>query len=120
MSDIVSFEYQIKGSSWKIVIIPEKAYTSVVGGDHPGETEYDHITGHRLMRFNKDKFIKGLVVHEVTHAFMSDVPIESAGLSSNQTEEVICEMLEINFEDWLAAIEHIYDYGKQNGAQYAK
>lgn len=95
---------RIIDEDWTVRALTEEQYAEIHQDESEGITlpEINTID----LRLNSIKFIT--IVHELCHAHMAVLPIQSAGLSAEQTEEVMCELMGKYIKSILIQADSVY------------
>ncbi len=82
----------ILGRSWKISTLEPETFIKRFEQEYAGIT----LPTTREIFINTDELNLGTVIHEVTHAFLASLCLQSADLTVDQHEEVYCEVMAIH------------------------
>ena len=88
----------IKGNEWTVKYLTPSQFRrecKIDGTDHAAA--YTTVDGTRKIILQKGDATLGIIRHEIAHAIVSEAPILSANLSSEQMEELMCEIVQ---KDW--------------------
>lgn len=89
--------------SWTILVMPEKRYIKEEGTNSVAIT-YSDI---RQIKFIAEKFDRTTIIHELCHAYASQLNLVELDLDDDQVEEFFCEMFGKYGEQIIAKAEEI-------------
>lgn len=95
----------IKGMPWKFRLLSPATYIK----HHDASTCGMTILSHKHVDFRTDSFDLTTVIHELMHCYFSEAKVESANLTSAQTEEVFCSLVADHIQDILGTAKLIYE-----------
>lgn len=78
----------IKGFEWKIHALTNSTYVRNHGNDSNAITYYKD----REIYFNLSSLAPEYVRHEILHAYIASSNVNSSGLTTDQMEELCCEL----------------------------
>lgn len=92
------FKVSIKGRTWRVECYPEKELYAKFTDIRPPYGAFSDPANHKIVF--KDEYREVVpVVHELMHAYMSEMCTGSAELSPKQVEEVMCDVVAENLTD---------------------
>lgn len=84
------FKANIKGIDWEFHLQTSRSYVR----DHGKDSGAITYLGDKDVYFNQDQLTPGVVRHEMLHVFVASSGINSASLTTDQMEELCCELYE--------------------------
>lgn len=92
-----SFSFTIMGAKWSATIMSRSQFDKL----NPDciDTEAVCICKKRQIHFVDNELTKGIIRHEIRHAFTHELCIYSAELTAHQMEEVQCELDELRWDE---------------------
>lgn len=75
--------------SWDIIGYPSKKYVKRNGKDSVGLTDGTN----KLIELNLESLKEETIRHELVHAYMQALPIQSVKLDADQVEEIMCDLV---------------------------
>lgn len=106
MSRKKHFTAQIKGMEWKFYSQSLTAYEKAHGKDSDAVT-YTHDME---VFFSKPRLLPGIVRHELFHVYIASSGINSAGLNTEQMEELCAELFEVHGLEMILLADKIIDF----------
>lgn len=100
-------EIRILGKPWQVLVVPEDEFQATYGVGCMGVTK-----SHEKRIILPFGCSRGVVRHELLHAFYGTLPLQSAGLRSKQVEEVCADLL-CDFLDDILALTRIVFKGSR-------
>lgn len=86
---ITQFKFQVLGKSWTLRLMKRKKYAKKNGKDSLAIT---YIHKRRIDLSPKGRDLE-TIVHEITHAFFTELCTSSAELTRDALEEIFCEIM---------------------------
>jgi len=87
-----SFSVNINGERWKYKLLEDSRYNKVM--DEKDESDACTFKRRREMLFRRSALKFGTVIHELIHAYCYYLYLNSADISKEDYEEIICELME--------------------------
>lgn len=109
-----SISLEIKGRSWTFVLVGDKSFDkqhNEDGGERPAVT----MPNQYLVHFRKSDWCITDIIHELGHVLFSMSDVESANLTPDQVEEMMCQIIAKNYFDigrWASLIAEKF-FGRQ-------
>lgn len=100
---------KILNKKWKIKVLSHKKYCSTIGSDSAGECHIDIKT----IFIHKKNLDITTIVHEMVHAYCSELGIVEMQLDDDQLEEAYAELLARHHEEIIADSKKILKYFKK-------
>lgn len=100
---LAPIKINIKGSEWTIQILADSTYRKRFGRDSMALTDLDT----KRIFFNKNLISPGVIRHELLHAIVAEVHLESASITPDQIEEICASIVETqwnNMNSWAELI----------------
>jgi hypothetical protein len=86
---ILAFRFKVLGHSWIAYYLPEKEFRQKYGTSYVGMAECED---RELFLLTKGLKL-GTIVHELHHAYVHELCLDSADLSGDQMEEACAELM---------------------------
>lgn len=83
------YTFQIKGKDWTVKMLSSTTFKRL----HTGSVEGVTLPSERELHFDKNYFSHAVFFHECLHALVAESNTGSSSLTSDQTEELCCELL---------------------------
>jgi hypothetical protein len=96
----------IKGLRWRVIVLDDHRYNKRFGEDSEGITESANFS----IYIKKSEFNKGVLLHELGHAYFHSCLTGSANLEADSTEEIFCEILAHHGSEITELAESCYEY----------
>jgi hypothetical protein len=89
MSQITQFRFEVLGKVWTLRLMKRKKYAKKNGKDSVA------MTYRQKRRIDLSPFGKDLetITHEITHAYLTELCLDSANPDADALEEIFCEMM---------------------------
>jgi hypothetical protein len=85
---VFEIEILVLGQKWQIYLVDEDDYIRRFG-----DTDAAHANpSEQTIYFNEGELSRDTVVHELCHAFYSELCVGSASVTPEQVEEIFCDM----------------------------
>ena len=89
MAKKLELKVKVKGTEWTVRLLPSKAYAKENGDDSSGMTH----PFKKVIDFHHKHYDITTIIHELVHAYVAECNTESASLSTDQMEELICSIM---------------------------
>lgn len=103
------YKFKIFGATWTVKLVSAERMLAITGRNAEGATE---ILGSRTIYINPDYLTLQLVLHELVHAHIAELPLQPAKLSRRQMDEVYAELIATRIKDIGRIARHVYKYYK--------
>ena len=101
----------IKGNDWTVKYLTPKQFANESRKDQVyNAAAYTTLDGSRKIVLQKNDCTVGIIRHEIGHAIVYESPVASAELSSDQVEEMMCEIIQREWGLIARLTEEIVDY----------
>lgn len=99
------FSVSVRGLKWGIELHSPESYETIDGaGTSDAMTDEEP----RLIYFRVDKLNRIVIRHEIFHAFVASMHLNSASLTGEQMEEVCAEFLSTSVDEYLKVSDKLW------------
>lgn len=106
MAKAKGLKIDIKGIEWTIYAEKNATYTRKHGSDSEAIT----YTKDRIIYFNLNHFNPNPITHEIFHAYIASCGTNSSSLTTDQMEELACEIVAEHICDIQVIVKKILEY----------
>jgi len=99
---------KIKGKDWTVKLLTPKMFDKEAAkyGAY-NAAAFTTLDGSRTILFQKGSMTPGTIRHEILHSIIYEAPVKSADLSAMQVEEMICEIMDSDYLEYISVVEQI-------------
>lgn len=105
----MKIKFKILGRKWRLLVYTSKKFRQKRGSDHVGETDVNK----RKIYLCPDGFDLETITHEVIHAHLGEMCLNSAELDGTAMEEICCELFSKRGADILALSFRMFEQVKE-------
>lgn len=91
-----SIVLEIKGRSWEFSLVPDKTFDKLHNPEGEGNTAMTMVNQYKT-DFRKSDWCLVDIIHELGHVIYSLSPTRSANLTTNDVEEVMCDIYSTDY-----------------------
>jgi hypothetical protein len=105
----MKIKFKVLGRKWKLILYTKEEFNKKRGNAHVGETDVNK----RRIYLRPDGFDLETVIHELIHAYLGEMCLNSSDLDGAAMEEICCEMFSKRGADILRMATKLYSQVKK-------